>query len=57
MRERARWLQWLGRKAMEKIYQDMDYAVPCMANFDTNNDDIGGENSYFGNDSFYISKW
>jgi REP element-mobilizing transposase RayT len=47
-----------GRKFMEKekIFHLREHAVPYMANFGIKNDDIGGKNSYFWNDSYYISK-
>ncbi len=52
-----------GRKATvrnlvkkEKIFQLREHPVPHMANFGIKNDDIGGENSYFLNDSYYISR-
>jgi putative transposase len=55
--------EMLGRKAKgrklvekEKIFHLREHAVPYMANFGIKNNDIGGENSYFWNDSYYISK-
>ena len=47
-----------GRKIVEKenVFHLREHAIPYMANFGTKNYDIGGENSYFFNDSSYISK-
>jgi len=55
--------EMLGRKAKgrklvekEKIFHLREHAVPYMANFGIKNNDIGGENSYFLNHSYYISR-
>ena len=40
----------------ESIAVVIENAIAYMANFDTKNDDIGGENSHFRKDSYYISK-
>jgi hypothetical protein len=39
----------------EKIFHIRVHSVPNKANFGIKNEDIGGENSYFLNDSSYIS--
>jgi len=47
-----------GRKLVEKkkIFHLRDDAVHYIANSSTSNEDIGGKNSYFWKDSYYISK-
>lgn len=46
-----------GRKLVEKekIFQLREQVITYMANFDPKNDDIGGQNSYFWEDSLYFS--
>ena len=39
----------------EEIFQLREHAVPNMANLGIKNDDIGGQNRSFWNDSSYIS--
>jgi len=64
---RKKFVEWkkavTGRKARvknlvnkKKIGQLRDYPVPNMANLGIKNDDVGGENSYFFNDSSYASR-
>ena len=40
----------------DNIALGSEHAVSYRANFGIKNEDIGGENSYFVNDSSYISK-
>ena len=62
-----KFVEWMeevpGRKAevrnlleKKRIFNHREQPVPHMANFGIKNDNIGGKNSYFLNDSSYISR-